>query len=156
MKQSGASAQKVLSIFADSSVLIAGAGSKSGASRAVLVMAEIGLFKLILSQQVLDECERNLRKKLPGALPILAELLAGIDPEIVPDPPVEESTYWEAFIAPKDAPILASAYLADADRLLTLDRQDFTIDVATESDLIILTPGEFVQEIRAIINQGLR
>lgn len=40
-------------VFADSSVLIAGAGSRSGASRAVLTMAEIGLFKLVLSQQVL-------------------------------------------------------------------------------------------------------
>jgi predicted nucleic acid-binding protein len=146
----------MLSVFADTSVLIAGAGSRSGASRAVLVMAEIGLFKLILSQQVLEECERNLRKKLPRALPVLVELLASIDPEIVPDPPVEESTYWEAFIAPKDAPILAAAHLAGADRFLTLDRQDFTVDVAAESDLVILTPGEFVQEIRAIINQGLR
>lgn len=146
----------MLSVFADSSVLIAGAGSSSGASRAVLVMAEIGLFKLILSQQVLEECERNLRKKLPRALPVLVELLASIDPEIVPDPPVEESTYWEAFIARKDAPILAAGHLAGADRFLTLDRQDFTVDVADESDLVILTPGEFVQEIRAIINQRLR
>ena len=138
----------MLSVFADSSVLIAGAGSKSGASRTVLVMAEIGLFRLILSRQVLDECERNLRKKLPRALPVLAELLANIDPEIVPDPPAEESIYWEAYIVRKDAPILAAAHLADADRLLTLDRQDFTMDVAVESDLIILTPGEFVQEIQ--------
>jgi predicted nucleic acid-binding protein len=146
----------MLSVFADSSVLIAGAGSKSGASRAVLVTAEIGLFKLILSRQVLDECERNLRKKLPRGLPILAELLASIDPEIVPDPPAEESAYWEALIAPKDAPILAAAHLASADRLLTLDRQDFAIDLAGKSNLVILTPAEFVQEIRAIINQGLR
>ena len=146
----------MLSVFADTSVLIAGAGSKSGAGRAVLVMAEIGLFRLVLSHQVLEECERNLRTKLPRALPILAELLAGIDPQIVPDPPIEESSYWEAFIAPKDAPILAAAHLAGADRLLTLDRQDFTIDVAVASDLVILTPGEFVQEIRGMINQGLR
>jgi predicted nucleic acid-binding protein len=146
----------MLSVFVDTSVLIAGAGSKSGASRTVLVMAEIGLFRSVLSHQVLEECERNLRIKLPRALPILAELLAGIDPEIVPDPPIEESSYWEAVIAPKDAPILAAAHLAGADRLLTLDRQDFTIDVAVAGDLLILTPGEFVQEIRGMINQGLR
>ena len=154
MKQSGVSVQKMLSVFADSSVLIAGAGSKSGASRAVLVMAEVGLFKLIISQQVLEECERNLRKKLPRALPILAELLASIDPDIVPDLSTEETTPWKAFINPKGAPILAAAHHAGTDRLLTLDRQDFTADVAAESDLVILTPGEFVQEIRAIISQG--
>jgi len=145
----------MLSVFVDSSVVIAGAGSKSGASRAVLVMAEIGLFKLILSQQVLDECERNLRLKLPRALPFLVELLANVDPEIVPDPPAEQVAYWETMIAPKDAPILAAAHLARVDRFLTLDRHDFTSDVATESDIDIMTPGEFVEEIRALINQGM-
>jgi hypothetical protein len=33
-------------VFADASVLVAGAGSRTGASRAVLVMAEIGLYWL--------------------------------------------------------------------------------------------------------------
>ncbi|MCZ8067341.1 MAG: PIN domain-containing protein [Microcystis sp. LE17-20D] len=50
-------------IFADSSILIAGATSKTGASRAVLTMAEIGLFKILISEQVLEECQRNLYKK---------------------------------------------------------------------------------------------
>ena len=50
-------------IFADSSILIAGAASKTGASRAVLTMAEIGLFKILISEQVLEECQRNLYKK---------------------------------------------------------------------------------------------
>jgi len=45
-------------IFADSSVLIAGCGSRTGASRAVLRMAEIGLFKLLVSEEVLEECKR--------------------------------------------------------------------------------------------------
>lgn len=130
-------------VFADSSVLIAGAGSRSGASRAVLTMAEIGLFKLVLSRQVLDECERNLRQKLPAALPVFAELLVNIEPEIVPDPLLEESTRWEALIAAQDAPILAAAVLSSADRLLTLDVNDFTPEVAAQSGLTIQTPGDF-------------
>ncbi|MFM8923424.1 MAG: hypothetical protein ACKOFS_05570 [Microcystis panniformis] len=52
-------------IFAASSILIAGAASKTGASRAVLTMAEIGLFKILISEQVLEECQRNLYKKFP-------------------------------------------------------------------------------------------
>ena len=43
-------------VFADFSILIAGAASRTGASRAVLTMAEIGLFKLVVSEQVLAEC----------------------------------------------------------------------------------------------------
>lgn len=119
-------------------------------------MAEIGLFKLLLSRQVLDECDRNLRKKLPTALPIFAELLAAIGPEILPDPPPEEITRWEAVIEAKDAPILAAAVLATPDRLLTLNTKDFTAEVAAQCGLIIQTPGDFVQEIRKIVGQGLQ
>ncbi|NJN99025.1 MAG: PIN domain-containing protein [Anaerolineales bacterium] len=142
-------------IFADSSILIAGAGSRSGASRAVLTMAEIGLFKLLVSRQVLDECDRNLRKKLPAALPLFVELLALVNLEIVPDPPLAESVRWQSIIEAKDAPILAAAVLAAPDRLLTLNTKDFTPAVAARSSLIIQTPGDFVQEIRAIIETGL-
>lgn len=142
-------------VFADSSVLIAGAGSRSGASRAVLTMAEIGLFKLLVSRQVLDECERNLRKKLPAALSVFAELLAAINLEIVPNPSPEESARWEGIIEAKDAPILAAAVRAAPDRLLTLNPKDFTPEVAVQSGLVIQTPDDFVQEIRAIIETGL-
>lgn len=45
-------------------------------------MAEIGLFKLVVSEQVLEECDRNLRKKIPAALPIFTQLIATINPEI--------------------------------------------------------------------------
>jgi predicted nucleic acid-binding protein len=145
----------VRKVFADSSVLIAGAGSRSGASRAVLTMAEIGLFKLVVSRQVLDECERNLRKKLPAALPLFAELLTVITLEITADPPAEEVSRWESLIEAKDAPILAAAVLASPDRLLTLNPKDFTPAVSAQSGLLIQSPGEFVQEIRAIIETGL-
>lgn len=142
-------------VFADTSILIAGAGSRTGASRAVLTMAEIGLFKLVVSQQVLDECDRNLRRKLPAALPIFTQLLAAIEPEILPDPPPEESARWTAIIEAKDAPILAAAVLASTDRLLSLNTKDFTAEVAAQSGLIIQTPADFVREIRAIVERGM-
>ena len=142
-------------IFADSSLLIAGCGSRSGASRAVLTMAEIGLFKLVISEQVLEECERNLRKKLPTALPIFTQLIATINPEIQPDPSLEESSRWAAIIEAKDTPILAAAVVANVDRLLTLNTKDFTAEVAAQSGLIIQTPAEFVREIREIVGKGL-
>ncbi|MEG4837564.1 PIN domain-containing protein [Microcoleus sp. B9-D4] len=142
-------------IFADSSVLIAGCGSRTGASRAVLTMAEIGLFKLVVSEQVLEECDRNLRKKIPAALPIFTELLTTINPEIQPDPSLEESSRWAGIIEAKDTPILAAAVLANVDRLLSLNTKDFTAEVAAQSGLIIQTPAEFVTEIREIVGKGL-
>ena len=142
-------------IFADSSVLIAGCGSRTGASRAVLTMAEIGLFKLVVSQQVLEECDRNLRKKLPASLPIFTQLLANINPEFQPDPSLEESLRWADIIEAKDTPILAAAVLANVDRLLSLSTKDFTAEVAAQSGLMIQTPAQFVREIREIVEEVL-
>jgi predicted nucleic acid-binding protein len=142
-------------VFADSSILIAGAASRTGASRAVLTMAEIGLFQLVISKQVLLECERNLSKKLPDALPIFSQLIAAINPEILPNPTIEESNRWVRIIEAKDAPILAAAVLAKVDRLLSLNTKDFTAEVGIESGLIIQTPAEFIREIREIVQRGL-
>ncbi|MFM2379338.1 MAG: hypothetical protein RLZZ143_1916 [Cyanobacteriota bacterium] len=77
-------------IFADSSILIAGAASKTGASRAVLTMAEIGLFKILISEQVLEECQRNLYQKIPLALPIFKQIISQINPEVLPNPSQEQ------------------------------------------------------------------
>jgi predicted nucleic acid-binding protein len=141
-------------VFADSSIMIAGAASRTGASRAVLTMAEIGLFDLVISEQVLLECERNLAKKLPDALPIFAQLIAPINPEILPNPTLEESNRWIDIIEAKDAPILAAAVLGKIDRLLSLNTKDFTTKVGIKSQLIIQTPAEFVREIREIVQKG--
>ena len=142
-------------IFVDANVLIAGADSRSGASHAVLVLAEIGLFRLVTCPQVLDEAERNLRKKLPRALPNFVEQMARLSLEIVSMPEDEVIQEWIGVIEPKDAPILASAVLARPNRFLTLNTRDFTPDVAEASGLVIQTPGEFIRELRSLIASGL-
>ncbi|NOX63011.1 MAG: PIN domain-containing protein, partial [Chloroflexi bacterium] len=68
-------------VFVDANVLIAGADSRSGASHAVLMLAEIGLLQLVTCRQVLDEAERNLRKKLPRALSNFATQMALLEIE---------------------------------------------------------------------------
>jgi predicted nucleic acid-binding protein len=142
-------------IFADSSILIAGAASKTGASRAVLTMAEIGLFKLLISEQVLEECQRNLHKKIPLALPIFNQLISQINPEILPNPSREQFLQYCKIIEAEDAPILASALLAKADRLLSLNTKDFTPEVGKQTGIMIQTPSQFIQDIRSIITHEL-
>ena len=142
-------------IFADANVLIAGADSRSGASRAVLLIAEIGLFTLVVSRQVLDEAERNIRAKLPRALPNFAEQMAYINLEILDDPTLEESARWEAIIEAKDAPILAAAVMANVDRILSLNAKDFTSEVAEKCGIPIQTPAQFIEDIRNIIDLGV-
>jgi predicted nucleic acid-binding protein len=125
------------SIFVDANVLIAGADSRSGASRAVLMVAEIGLFRLVVCPQVLDEAERNLRQKLPQALPLFTEIMAVLDLEIVPDPPPAAYQRWLDIIEAKDAPILEAAVQSGADRFLTLNTKDFTAEVAAQTGLLL-------------------
>ncbi len=142
-------------VFVDANVLIAGADSQSGASNAVLKMAEIGLFQLVVSTQVLDEAERNLRKKLPRALPNFAAQLARLRLEILPDPTPEQVEPWKEVIETKDAPILSVAVASSVDRFITLNTKDFTPAVAEQSGLTILTPAQFVEEIRQLVVSGL-
>lgn len=142
-------------VFVDANVLIAGADSQSGASNAVLKMAEVGLFQLVVSTQVLDEAERNLRKKLPRALPNFAAQMARLRLEILPDPAVEQARLWEAIIEAQDASILCAAVGSGVDRFITLNTKDFTPKVAEQNGLIIQTPGEFIEEIRRLITNNL-
>ena len=118
-------------------------------------MAEIGLFTLVVSRQVLDEAERNIRQKLPRALPNFADQMAHLNLEILADPPLEDAAKWEAIIEAKDAPILAVAVTAKVDRILSLNTQDFTQEVAEKCGVPIETPAQFIRDIRHLINLGI-
>lgn len=142
-------------IFVDATVLVAGADSRSGASRAVLLMAEIGLFQLVVSRQVLNEAERNIRKKIPRALPNFAEQMAYLNLDIQADPTWEKAAKWESIIERKDTLILAAAVAAKVDRILSLNTKDFTQEVAAACGIPIQTPAQCVQNIRAIIDLGI-
>lgn len=142
-------------VFVDANVLMAGADSRFGASNALLCLAEVGLLRLVVSRQVLDEAERNLRKKLLRALPTLAGLLAQLPMEIIPDPVDDECLRWAEVIELKDTPIWAAAVLARVDRLIALKTRDFTPAVAQASGLSIQTPGELVQDIRRMVEENL-
>jgi hypothetical protein len=84
----------------------------------------------------------------------ICKLIAAINPEILPNPTLEESNRWIDIIEAKDAPILAAAVLGKIDRLLSLNTKDFTTKVGIKSQLIIQTPAEFVREIREIVQKG--
>ncbi|CUS03723.2 conserved protein of unknown function [Candidatus Promineifilum breve] len=142
-------------LFFDANVIIAGSMSRGGASRALMMLAEAGMFRMVVSRQVLDEVERNLRNKLPQALPLMTELLGHIAPEIVDDPAEEAFERWLAHIEAKDAPILEAAIRAGVNYLVTLNSRDFTPQVASLSSLSIVSPSEMIERLRAIVTAGL-
>ncbi len=144
-------------IFPDASVLIAGAASYTGASRALLTLAELGLITLVTCPYIQDETRRNLALKLPDALPYFDNLQDSIPWETVEDPTSDEVKPWLHVIKAKDAPVLAAAVNAGPDRFVTLDRTDFleVPEVAERSKLSICSPGQLIREIRQLLAAGL-
>ena len=139
-------------VFLDASVLFAAAASATGASRAIVVLAEIGLIKVIVSSQVLEETERNLSRKAPRALPFYRQVIASLDLELVDEPAPGKVAECTEVIEAKDAPILAAAMEAKPARLVTLNTKHFVVpEVIAFSKLMIQTPGEFIREIRRIL-----
>ncbi|MCC6616791.1 MAG: PIN domain-containing protein [Anaerolineae bacterium] len=145
-------------VFTDSSVIIAGCASRTGASNALLTLCEMGLLRPVVCPYVINETERNLANKLLRAMPDYQQLKAKIDWEIVADPDSEAVASWLDVITPKDAPVLAAAVAANPHRLVTLDAQHFikAANVAPRSGLAICTPGELIREIRKLLAQGFK
>lgn len=140
-------------LFLDASVLFAAAYSAQGYARDLIRLALEEKVRLVVSQDVLDETERNLQKKAPSKVPAYRQLLALIDPELVADPSKEEVWAAEAYVVQKDAPIIAAASKAKPDYLVTLDRKHLIDppEVAAKSGLQIVLPEEIVQTVR---NEG--
>jgi predicted nucleic acid-binding protein len=132
-------------LFLDTSVLLAAAGSMSGASRAVFDHAAKQGWVLFSSPYAINEVLRNLPKLRTSAtnewLRLRPQLILADDVVSLDRPAV--------FAASKDRPILFSA-LASAEVLLTLDKADFT-DMLGENfyGLRVLLPYDFLEQERA-------
>ncbi len=97
-------------VFVDADVLFAGAASPSehGASLLILRLGELTLIEAVTSEQVLTEAERNLKAKLPEALPLF-RLLVERALTVIPSPAAEDVAIHEGRAHPKDLPILVAA-----------------------------------------------
>jgi len=56
---------------------------------------------LVVSRQVLNKAERNIRQKLPRSSPNIAEQMAHLKLEILPNPALKKATKWESMIEAK-------------------------------------------------------
>ena len=148
-----------INLFLDSSALIAGLISAEGASRALLLLGEDEKIQLTVSEQVIVEIERNLARKVPRAAPFAREMIRSAKVRIVRDPALKEVSQrmdWIGHAA--DAPILVTAYIAQVDFLVTLNRRHFLDDpkAAQQSGLRIGTPGEALRWVREQLEKGDR
>lgn len=128
----------------DADVVIAGLFSTTGASHAVLVLAEIGLLRTVIPEAVVGEVRRNLGEMLPEALPTLENLLRAAF-VTVHRPGAADLRSAKALAHAKDIPVMAAALAARATILVTHNVRHYK-----SSDLIrVIRPRELVEEIRA-------
>ena len=135
-----------MKLFLDASVLLAACGRPAGGSHTVCDLAAGQGWRLLTSNYVRHETEKNVRLRLPapaqGEWERLKPLLEVMTDVVTFDWPV-------VFSAAKDRPVLFTA-AATADVLLTLDRADFGSLMASGFyGLPVMKPGDFLRRERA-------
>lgn len=138
-------------VFMDSSALIAGIISETGAAHVLLQLSESGAITIVVNEYVITECERSFARKSPRNLPLLQLAIKKSRLQILEDPTPEENQANLYLISdPQDVPILLSALQAKADFLVTHNRKHFLDDpqVAEKTGLHIGTPGDAIIWLR--------
>jgi len=136
-------------VFLDTSVLISGLASSTGASAAIRDLGEAEELRIVLSRQVLVEADRVLLGKFPQLIERYRRFIKNVAPELADDPSQEAVRAAAAVIDPDDAPILAAAKQARVNYLVTLNTRHFLLPaVRAFYAAPIVTPGEFLTAFR--------
>lgn len=141
-------------VFLDSSVLVSGVISQTGASSAILDLGEAGEIVIVLSKGVLIETDRVFEKKFPGLVGEFREFIKNLAPIVTTDPTAREIREAESVIDKDDAPILAVAGKVNIHYLVGLDTRHFHTPKARQYlQSPIVTPAQFLTEFRQIFEK---
>ena len=146
---------KKVSIFLDSSALIAGVISENGAAHVLLQLGETESVSLTISKFVFNETTRSIGRKSPENLANVQKEIEKAKIVIAQDPSQEEiQANLYLMDDPDDIPVLLAAIKAKVDYLATHDRKHFLDDpkVAEKAGLKIGTPGDVLAWIRENLN----
>jgi predicted nucleic acid-binding protein len=142
--------RKKCKVFLDSNVLLSGLFSDKGAPRIILDLLTLNLPILsgVTGRYNLIEVERNLKKKMPEAMPLYQKYLPRLRLEIVEMPSQATVVSMTGAIAEKDVPVLASAIACGAEYLITGDKKDFAkLRNVKKYNLEIVSPSEFIETV---------
>lgn len=137
-------------IFFDADVIFAGSASPRdyGASLVLLRMAEITLIQAVTSQQVIDEVERNLKEKIPSAIPAF-QMIVNRCLLVVENPDSAELIKFKGCADDKDLPILVAAHREMCSLFTTYNIKHYKPGI---SGLTVLTPGDLILKVRNQLN----
>ncbi len=141
-------------VFLDSSVLISGVISQTGASSAILDLGEAGEIIIILSKGVLVETDRVFERKFPHLIEEFRKFIKNLSPIIIEDASSSEIHEAEKVIDKGDAPILAAAQKENIHYLVSLDIKHFHTPKARQYlKSPVVTPAQFLTEFRNIFEK---
>jgi predicted nucleic acid-binding protein len=135
---------KKLRVFLDTSAILAGLNSPTGAAGVVIASCLSHDLNAIISPQVIEEAERNIHEKFLDLSAGWASFLL-IPPKITRQPTLRDIKKARHLLPTSDAPILASAIKTKPDAFITWNTRDFLReDVVRNVTFPILRPGEFL------------
>ena len=130
----------------DTSVLISGLASSTGASGAVLDLCEAEVIQMVISRQVVVEADRNFLAKLPRLINRFRHFIDDLRPLMIDDPSPGLVRKAATMVGRKDASILAAAREGKVDFLVTLDKKHFlSIRARKGAGVAVVTPSEFLR-----------
>ena len=112
-------------VFFDTSVYIAALLSPHGAAGELVRLAEAGVIRMIVSEEVIVESDRVLAGKFPELLQESRKLWQHLGPEIAPTPTKNQMKIFLEKLSQGDAAILCAAHLAKVDAFVTWNTRDF-------------------------------
>jgi predicted nucleic acid-binding protein len=141
-------------ICLDANVLFSAAFSETGGARMLFRLAEIKSIQILISSSVLSEADKALRRKAPDALGHLAVLLNEASCQVIDNAPWAEVEAWNEIVDYlPDAGVIAAAVGAEADYLVTLDRQHILDNkrLTQAVPLPVGTPGDCLAWLRTAL-----
>jgi putative PIN family toxin of toxin-antitoxin system len=142
--------KRVLRVMADANILIAGILFPRWFHE-FLRHALRGDFTLILSPYVVREAQARMARGTPTQRQALEQFLADCDYELAPDPSRDAVQANVSLVRdPKDVPIVLAAVAANADYLVSNDKDLTALDETTAAlrqKIMPITVGRFLREV---------
>ena len=105
-----------------------------------------GKIKAVISRQVLEEIVRNLKEKIPTAIPVFEKFIETTPPAIIKDP-LKVSKKISELASHEDIFILGSAFSAKVKCFVTGNVKDFNVEKIFKTfGIKVLTPNQAVEE----------
>ena len=144
-------------VFFDTSVYIAALLSPSGAAGELIRLAEAGVLRMIVSEDVITEADRVLATKFTDLIQESRKLWKHLNPEIAPEPTANQIKPFLEKLPKGDAAILCVAHLAKVEAFVTWNTRDFmTHDVFSLVEFLVVVPADCLVLIRKWIARFLQ